>query len=89
MIRSMVDKPQFPESKPPVTGNTPAGQTPPKKFHSWEAKPMRWLGMQFTADQAKQLWNIMEQNIGREIQKQQDRAVKAIKKMNPDNNEDS
>jgi len=86
MIESMVEKPQFPESKPPVTGSTPPqGQKQPS---GWQAKPMHWLGMEFTGEQAKQMWNIISQNVGNEIKKEQDRMVKAMKKLNPENNQD-
>jgi hypothetical protein len=86
MISSMVDKPQFPESKPPVTGSTPPQDK--KQPSGWEAKPMHWLGMEFTGQQAKQMWNIISQNVGNEIKKEQDRMVKAMKKLNPENNSD-
>jgi hypothetical protein len=84
----MVEKPDFPHSKPP-TNSGPQGSQAPKDFQGehkgWEAKPMRWLGMEFNATQAKQLWNIISQNVSNEIKKLQDKAVKAIKKLNPEN----
>ena len=42
---------------------------------------MTFLGMYFDADQAKKLWNVIIQSINNQIQKDNDRALKAIKKL--------
>lgn len=45
------------------------------------AKPMTFLGMYFTAPEAKKLWNVIIQQINAQIKKDQDRALKAIRKL--------
>lgn len=55
----------------------------------WNPKPMKWLGMQFDEEQTRKLWNIIIQNICNQINTDKQKAVDAIKKMNPDNNPDS
>jgi hypothetical protein len=95
----MVDQPNVnpnSSSQPPAVGDPAASQKTkpksefkdpqPESKSSW-AKPMHWLGMDFTAEQSKQLWNIITQNVSTQIKKEQDRAVKAIRKLNPDNPE--
>jgi hypothetical protein len=55
----------------------------------FEYKPMTFLGMYFNSDEAKKLWQIIIQNISQQISKDQARALAAIKKLNPEKNEDS
>jgi hypothetical protein len=85
----MVDKPSFPDpNKPPVNSPTPPNAPKPfgeKESSGWNPKPLHWLGMTFDSKQTKMLWNMISQNIGNQIKKEQDRAVKAIKKLNPEN----
>jgi len=42
---------------------------------------MTFLGMDFTAEESKQLWNVLIQNINSQIAKQKDRALAALKKL--------
>lgn len=95
----MVDSPDVnPNAQPPKPGME-SSKTQPKtafnasqKKHEGWAKPMHWLGMDFTAEQAKQLWTIISQSISTQIQKEQQRAIKALRKLrsdDPDQNNDS
>ena len=54
-----------------------------------KAEPMTWLGMQFTADQAQKLWNIIIQTVNDQISKDKDKAIKAIKKLGKSTTSDS
>ncbi len=47
----------------------------------FNAKPMTFLGMYFTADEAKKLWNAIIQQINTQIKHDQDQALKAIRKL--------
>ncbi len=57
----------------------------PKQFQSqYEkviAKPMTFLGMHFNAKEAGQLWNSIIQQVNSQIQHEQKRALKAIRKL--------
>lgn len=44
------------------------------------AKPMTFLGMHFTADEAKVLWNSIIHMVSMDIQRENKRAVAAIRK---------
>lgn len=62
----------------------PTGAPSAKPYYESEAgggsgKGLSWLGMNFTPEQTKQLNKIMIQNINNEIQKYNDKGVKAIK----------
>ncbi|OGN64338.1 MAG: hypothetical protein A3E80_01605 [Chlamydiae bacterium RIFCSPHIGHO2_12_FULL_49_9] len=46
-----------------------------------KGEPMTFLGMDFTAEESKQLWNVLIQNINSQIAKQKDRALAALKKL--------
>ncbi len=91
---TMVDKPNMdPNSPTPPHGPTASHKTPPKSdfkapSSEHEKGGMSWLGMTFSAQEAKQLWNIISQSISTQIKKDQDRAIKALKKLNPDNPQD-
>lgn len=94
----MVDSPNVNPNAQPPKPDAESSKTQPKtafddsqKHHGW-AKPMHWLGMDFTAEQAKQLWNIISQSISTQIQKEQQKAIKALRKLrsdDPDQNDDS
>jgi hypothetical protein len=45
------------------------------------AKPLNWLGMHFTAPEAQKLWTAIMQQLNTQIKHDQDRAIKAIKKL--------
>lgn len=81
-----------------VNPSQPQGPTPPQGDHpatgkgagaGWDPKPLHWLGMSFDADQTKKLWNIISQNIANQINHDKQKAIEAIKKMNPEKNQDS
>jgi hypothetical protein len=65
-------------------GGAPESQGPGEKSKSpadWNPKPMTWLGMHFDVDQTKKLWNIISQNIGDQINREKQRALKAIRRL--------
>lgn len=51
-------------------------------------KPMTFLKMHFTGEQAEKLWQVIVQNLGREISKLEAKSRKAIRRMGPDANPD-
>ena len=68
----------------PAPAPSGAPSAPQKPYYQSEAgggsgKGLSWLGMNFTPEQTKQLNKIMIQNINNEIQKYNDKGVKAIK----------
>ncbi|MES2273426.1 MAG: hypothetical protein V4487_04485 [Chlamydiota bacterium] len=82
----MVDKPHMdPKTKPPVDGGVKSSEsttgTPHYKGGQIEAKPMTFLGMQFTGAEAQKLWNVIIQTVNSQISKDKDRAIKAIRKL--------
>lgn len=92
-MKVMVDKPNPPDSNKPPVNPPSAPKTPPafgetKEHGVWNPKPLHWLGMTFDSKQTKMLWNMISQNIGNQIKKDQDNAVKALKKLNPENSDD-
>lgn len=44
-----------------------------------EAKPLKFLGMQFDEEETKKFWNIIIQMVNSQIQKDKAKGVKAIK----------
>lgn len=89
----MVDKPHVgPKGTPSSSPQPPeTAQKPPKTFPqkgAVSAHPMTFLGMQFTGKEAQELWNVLIQTISRAIQDDQDRAVKAIKKLSPEHEDE-
>lgn len=60
---------------PSASGSSQKG---PWKFH---AKPMTFLGMYFDSEEATKLWTILLQNFSREIERDTQKAVAAIRKM--------
>lgn len=71
----------------PVSGPSGADSTPSKQ-PGWNPKPMKWLGMSFDSGEAKQIWQIISQNVNQQIQHEQDKAIEALKKLNPEKNPD-
>lgn len=92
----MVDKPIDPSHLPKPQGPTPSqgpdkSEKVPAYFSKgkWHAKPMTWLGMHFTSDEATKLWNVIVQAVGSAINKDKAKALKALKKLRGDHPEDS
>jgi len=54
-----------------------------------DAKPIKWLGMEFTGKEAQQLWDTIINAMTQQISQDQKKAVEAIQLMNPDNNPDN
>ncbi len=71
--------------KEPSTHSTDQSAKIPKHFESQYqkivAKPMTFLGMHFNAKEAGQLWNAIIQQVNSQIQHEQKRALKAIRKL--------
>jgi hypothetical protein len=72
-------------STPPPTGPVPSQgaksaddqiDVPGKGF---EAKPLTFLGMHFDSKEATKLWQVIIQMVNREIEKDKEKAVKAIR----------
>ena len=78
-----------PTNPPPIGGPTsPQGEpkvndikVPGKGF---TAQPMTFLGMYFNSKEATQLWQTVIQTINSEIDKDKAKAIKAIRKMRED-----
>lgn len=73
--------PNNPHSPPPKTPSTPPKDTPFGAHGKGdiEGKPMNFLGMQFSAEEAKKFWDNLIRAINDQIQKDKDKSVKAIK----------
>jgi hypothetical protein len=59
-------------------GDVNVGPLPDDKS-TWDAKPLTFLGMHFDSQESKKLWTILEQSIARQIQKDKDKAIQALK----------
>lgn len=68
-------------STPPPTDATPQKKGPPPKYGEMTAKPMTFLGMHFTGPEAEKLWETIMQQISTQIQHEQARALKAMRKL--------
>ena len=64
-----------------AAGETHQPKGPPPQYGNVSAKPMTFLGMHFTGPEAEKLWNIMIRQIGAQIQHEQARALKALRKL--------
>lgn len=87
-----IDPPKNPHTHghPPVdpTGAHKA-KGPPPQYGKATAKPMTFLGMHFTGPEAEKLWDVMIRQIGAQIQKEQARALKALRKLRKDSGADN
>ena len=52
------------------------------------AKPMTFLGMHFTAKEAGELWNAIIQQVNAQIRRDEEKALKALRKLKKDSTED-
>ena len=81
----MVDMPTTPPSDP--SSPHKAEKTEPKiqvPGRGFKAKPMTFLGMHFNAKEATQLWQVIIQTLNREIEKDKEKALKALRKLRED-----
>ena len=81
------------QSIPPSGNSTPTGPIPSQNptpasskapssvYGAGTAKPMTFLGMHFTAEESKKLWYAIMQQVSATIQREQKRALKAIRKL--------
>ncbi len=84
----MVKEPSDASSAPKVPpNNTPrpgeqkgAGGVHYGKGGKIEGKPMTFLGMHFTAEEAGKLWQTIVQSINSQISKDKDKAIEQMKK---------
>lgn len=78
--------PQVPLTAPP--GGTPQPQGPEKPSQGTPAwvpgKPMEFLGMKFSPEEAGRLWQAVIQLVSREIEKDKENALKALRKLRED-----
>lgn len=88
----MVDKTNPASSQPPGSNPTQGadskGPNVSYKGGQIQAKPLDWLGMHFTGEEAQKLWNIIIQTVSSQINKDKEKAIKAIKKLRADNDND-
>jgi hypothetical protein len=85
----MVDKSHFdPKATHSTSGSTPKTGSKDNtsaihygKGGEIDAGPMTFLGMHFNSKEAKQLWNILVQNLNSQISKEKDKALAALKKL--------
>lgn len=78
----MVDPvdPKVPGTPPPADV-TAHKKGPPPQYGKDTAKPMTFLGMHFTGPEAEKLWNTICQQINNQLQHEQARAMKALRKL--------
>ena len=68
--------------KPPgPAGEAGKSKGPPPQYGSITAKPMTFLGMHFTGPEAEKLWSVMMRQLSAQIQKEQARTLKALRKL--------
>ncbi|HSX14254.1 MAG TPA: hypothetical protein VLE96_07555 [Chlamydiales bacterium] len=66
---------------PPQADETAHRKGPPPKYGEMTAKPLTFLGMKFTGPEAEKLWNTILQQVNSQIQHEQARALKAMRKL--------
>lgn len=72
---------KHPPNQTPAPGETKgAAGVHYGKGGSIEAKPMTWLGMHFTAEEAGKLWQTIVQSINSQISKDKEKAIEQMKK---------
>jgi hypothetical protein len=86
--------PSGPDSNPPVQGTPqqPTSSTGSPHYGAGgqiQGKPMKFLGMDFTAKETQQLYNILVQTIATQIQNYTDKGIKGIKKMGKSTSDDT
>ena len=59
------------------------------EYGSVSAKPITFLGMHFTAEEASKLWDAIIQQVNSQIRKDEQRALKALKKLKKESTEDN
>lgn len=62
----------------------PPGQTAPPRG-GYQEPPQIIFGVYFDSAQASQFWNSLTKMMGSQIQAQQQQSLDALKKLNPDN----
>jgi hypothetical protein len=75
--------------KPPHPASDPSGpegasnhpKGPPPQYGESTGKPMTFLGMKFTGPEAEKFWDVLMQQINSQIQREQARALKALRKL--------
>lgn len=63
--------------------NVPADQ--PSNLQNYNPPEVTWLGMKFVGEDAKNLWQVIMQTVSSAIEKEKQKAVEAIRKMRPEN----
>ncbi len=82
-----MNQPVNPNSNNPTPSTQPATPAQPTSSSGsgWNPQPMTWMGMSFNSKEVKQLWNVISQNIAQQIQAENQKALKALKKLDPAN----
>ena len=75
-----IDPNKTPGATPPADA-TAHKKGPPPKYGEMTAKPLTFLGMHFTGPEAEKLWNTILQQVNSQIQHEQARALKAMRKL--------
>ncbi|MDE3045876.1 MAG: hypothetical protein KGJ02_04450 [Verrucomicrobiota bacterium] len=80
----------MPSNINPPDGTSPTQPTPPSSgsHKEWNPPPLTWMGMTFDSAEAKQLWNIISQNVNNQISHDKDKALEALRRLNPEKNPD-
>lgn len=74
-------EPQPPQT--PVDATHKHKKGPPPQYKGTD-KPITWLHMHFTGHEAEKLWNAIIQQVNSSIQRDQARALKALRKLRKD-----
>ena len=75
-------KPPHPISGPSNPEGSPQKpKAPPPEYGKVTDRPMTLLGMKFTGPEAEKFWNVLMQQINSQIQHEQARALKALRKL--------
>ncbi len=80
----MVDIPSTPPTGPQAPQAPKPEDQVPDPGASYATKPQHWFGMDFTAKEANQLMNILNQSVVREIDKEKQKSIKAIRNFGKD-----
>ncbi len=73
--------PPTPPQNPDATHSHAKKKEPPPQYGKITEKPMTFLGMHFTGPEAEKFWDALVQQINSQIQREQARALKALRKL--------
>jgi hypothetical protein len=76
-----IDPTKNPNIPPATQSSSDHKKGLPPEYGKVTAKPMTFLGMHFTGPEAEKLWDAIIQQINTQIQHEQARALKALRKL--------